>query len=206
MSVARAYHTMTLLPNGKVLVAGGGNRTIANLSSAELYDPATGTWIATGSMTTSHQAHTANLIPNGKVLVAGGSGASAAVATAEIYEPATGIWTATAAMNTARIGHVAAVLPSSNKVLVAGGNDANGVALSSAELYDPGWGLFINMYAGLTISAPVGSTNQIQYVNDLNNPNWIPLTNLVLPSNPYIFIDYGSPSQSHRFYRDVPLP
>src|SRR5258708_2855268 len=61
----------------------------------------------------------------------------------------------------------------------------------------------INLYAGLTISAPVGSTNLIQYVNDLNNTNWTTLTNLVLPSSPYIFIDYNSPNQRERFYRDV---
>ncbi len=66
--------------------------------------------------------------------------------------------------------------------------------------------LTLQMYAGLTILAPVGSTNQIQYVNDLNNTNWTTLTNLVLPSNPYIFIDYDSPGQSRRFYRDVLAP
>jgi len=63
--------------------------------------------------------------------------------------------------------------------------------------------LGINMYAGLTISAPVGSTNEVQYVTALTSTNWITLTNLVLPSTPYIFIDYGSAGQPHRFYRDV---
>ena len=60
-----------MLPNGKVLVAGGdGDSGI--LTSAELYDPATGTWTATGSLTTARSIHTATLLPNGKVLVAGG--------------------------------------------------------------------------------------------------------------------------------------
>src|SRR5437667_8324211 len=67
---ARTRHTATLLPNGKVLVA-GGNQGPA-LSSAELYDPATGTWTATGSLGTARERPTATLLPNGKVLVAGG--------------------------------------------------------------------------------------------------------------------------------------
>ena len=69
MATARCLHTATLLPNGKVLVAGGVDGV---LSSAELYDPASGTWSATGSMGTARDYHTATLLPNGQVLVAGG--------------------------------------------------------------------------------------------------------------------------------------
>ena len=69
-------HTATLLPNGQVLVAGGAGSASGALSSAELYDPALGTWSATGSLTTARIFHTATLLPNGKVLVAGGSGAA----------------------------------------------------------------------------------------------------------------------------------
>ena len=69
----REYHTATLLPNGKVLVAGGWNfNTLNTLASAELYDPATGTWTTTGSLANARYFHTATLLPNGKVLVAGG--------------------------------------------------------------------------------------------------------------------------------------
>ena len=67
----RTSHTATLLPNGKVLVAGGYNG-FGSLSSAELYDPATGSWSPTGSLGTARDSHTATLLPNGKVLVAGG--------------------------------------------------------------------------------------------------------------------------------------
>src|SRR5262249_23145656 len=65
---ARTRHTATLLPNGKVLVAGGNNGPALN--SAELYDPATGTWTATSSMATARERPTVTLLPNGKVLVA----------------------------------------------------------------------------------------------------------------------------------------
>jgi hypothetical protein len=130
MGTARYEHTATLLPNGKVLVAGGLN----GLSSAELYDPASGTWTATGSMGTARYEHTATLLPNGKVLVAGGYNGPA-LSSAELYDPASGTWTATGSMGTARGEHTATLLPS-GKVLVAGGFDLSN-ALSSAELYDP---------------------------------------------------------------------
>jgi Kelch motif len=73
-----------LLPNGKVLVA-GGSTGIDVVSSAELYDPGTGTWTATGSMATARYFHTARLLPNGKVLVAGGFNGSA-LSSAELDE------------------------------------------------------------------------------------------------------------------------
>src|SRR3984893_14021745 len=70
LAAARQEHTATLLPNGKVLVAGGiGNS--GDLARAELYDPASGTWTATGSLATARANHTATLLPDGKVLVAG---------------------------------------------------------------------------------------------------------------------------------------
>src|SRR5436190_216373 len=62
---ARYNHTATLLPSGKVLVAGGYNGSY--LSSALLYDPATGSWSATGSLGTGRSSHTATLLPSGKV-------------------------------------------------------------------------------------------------------------------------------------------
>jgi len=134
-------HTATLLSNGKVLVAGGYNGSW--LSSAELYDPSTGTWTATGSMNTGRTAHTATLLPNGKVLVAGGWNAFASVSHAELYDPAKGTWT-TGMLTTTRYEHTATLLPN-GKVLVAGGYRDG--SLSGAELYDPANGTWTNTVA-----------------------------------------------------------
>ncbi len=99
---ARGFHTATLLPNGKVLVAGGVGSDFSSLTSAELYDPTSGTWTATGSLATARERHTATLLPNGKVLAAGGF---FNIASAELYDPASGTWTATGSLASAREGH-----------------------------------------------------------------------------------------------------
>jgi hypothetical protein len=127
----RYLHTATLLPNGKVLVAGGVDNADIDLASAEVYDPVHGTWAATGNLTTSREGHTATLLANGKVLVAGGG-----TATAEIYDPVAGTWTPTGNLTTARSADTATLLPNGT-VLLAGGYDSGGNILSSAELYDP---------------------------------------------------------------------
>jgi len=136
-------YTTTLLPNGKWLVAGGekGNGGNADCEKARLYDPITGTWTNTGSMTGKRMYHAAALLSNGKVLVVGGEsgGDNSQLSSAEIYDPATGTWTRTGSLNVARQGGHTATLLSDGKVLVAGGATRNGrtVYLSSAELYDP---------------------------------------------------------------------
>jgi hypothetical protein len=82
MRTARVYHTATLLSDGRVLVAGGGDAT------AELYDPATATFSSTGSMAVARSSHTATLLSDGRVLVAGGADNNAgALASAELYQP-----------------------------------------------------------------------------------------------------------------------
>jgi hypothetical protein len=144
LNTGREFHTATLLSNGQVLVAGGNDSTFAPLSSAELYDPTNGTWTPTGSLNYPHDRHTATLLLNGQVLVAGGSSTSqAGESSAELYNPTSGTWTLTGSLNggQGRHAHAAILLPS-GKVLVAGGFDEQGEALSSAELYDPGSGMW----------------------------------------------------------------
>ena len=101
-----------------MLVAGGVNVDTV-LDSAELYDPATGTWSATGSMHDARTNHTATLLLNGKVLVVGGNGSESILTSAELYDPATGTWSPTGSLNVARYYHTATLL-ADGRVLVAG--------------------------------------------------------------------------------------
>jgi Kelch motif protein/galactose oxidase-like protein len=141
MSTARYFHSATLLPGGKVLVAGGWNGTTA-FSSAELYDACTGSWTTTGSMGTGRFRPAATLLSDGRVLVAGGRNSSGVLSSAETYtyDPGTetGSWTPANSMGTPRDTHTATLLPN-GKVLVAGGN-GGGFDWSSAELYNPATG------------------------------------------------------------------
>jgi N-acetylneuraminic acid mutarotase len=142
LATARDDHAVTLLPNGKVLVAGGyssDGETSATLASAELYDPATGGWTSTRSLGAARRGATAILLPNGKVLIAGGIGESNKLASAELYDPATGTWSSTGSLGAARQGATATLL-ANGKVLVVEGTDHNGFALASAELYNPATG------------------------------------------------------------------
>src|SRR5580704_7890245 len=116
MTTLRSLHTATMLPNGKVLVAGGDDNSGHATASAEIYDPVAGRWTAAGNMTVPRTSHTATLLPNGTVLVAGGSRGTAvernsAQANAEIYDPVAGTWTVTGHMTSARVDHTATLLP-----------------------------------------------------------------------------------------------
>jgi len=141
MLTARQHHIATLLPDGKVLVA-GGDQGGANgiLANAELYNPATGSWTPTGPMIHARRDHTATLLPTGKVLVTGGGYDvnMQSFASAEVYDPVSGTWTDAGAMKYPRSAHTATLLRD-GRVLVAGGSTGN-VFLPSAELYDPATG------------------------------------------------------------------
>jgi len=149
LNTARFYHTATLLPDGRVLVAGGLDQNLFPVASAEIYDPASGTWTPTGSLVTARSQHTATLLPNGQVLVAGGFNNSTIdgkafpgnLADAELYDPASGAWQMTGSLTTARSSHTATLLPK-GQVLVAGGFTGSSTAGASAaaELYDPASG------------------------------------------------------------------
>jgi WD40 repeat protein len=146
MNLGRGSHTATLLPNGQVLVAGGFNNNFITptnyLSSAELYDPTTGSWTNTSVLNFARRGHGAVLLNNGKVLVMGGAGpgSSFSLATAELYNPETETWTTTGSMITNRAGFIASLLPN-GKVLVAGGAAFLWYyRLASAEVFDPNTG------------------------------------------------------------------
>ena len=156
LNTARYLDTATLLPNGKVLVAGGDagwdNPTV---NSAELYDPVSGTWSYTGSLNIGRESHTATLLPNGKVLVAGGwNDLNGPLDSAEIYDPSNGTWSSAANLNTVRFWHTATLLQN-DKVLVVGGSDEN-APLKSAEIYDPATGMW--SVTGSIIAARYGHT------------------------------------------------
>ncbi|WP_407562913.1 Kelch repeat-containing protein [Streptomyces sp. 184] len=153
LGTARHGHSSTVLVDGTVLVAGGigpagpeaeeGGR----LASAELYDPATGTWTPTpGDMTTARSLHAAALLPDGRVLVTGGEGDRAPRATgrslfsAEVFDPATGAWTPAAPMADSRLAHPLVPLED-GRVLAVGGRRSTGrgrgIGQGFCELYDP---------------------------------------------------------------------
>ncbi len=136
MQTSREFFTATLLANGEVLAAGGENSNLVFpfLSSAELYNPATGKWSATGSLNTGRYNHTATLLSNGQVLMVGGG---AHLASTELYNPASGTFSVAANLNTGRTDHSTVSL-TNGEALTMGGYDGSGGNigyLSSAELF-----------------------------------------------------------------------
>jgi hypothetical protein len=139
MASERELHTATLLHDGRVLMAGGTDGP-KDLASAELYDPKTGTFEATGSMTDPRTSPASALLLNGEVLIVGGTAVLAGqpditdFASAELYDPASGTFKPTGSMNADR-GVPTATLLQDGRVLVVGGMGGSDGA--SAELYWP---------------------------------------------------------------------
>ncbi|MFI5302264.1 MAG: Kelch repeat-containing protein, partial [Polyangiales bacterium] len=134
LSTPRNAHTATLLTSGQVLFVAGHDGTTW-ISSAELYDPTTGTFADTGDSSIPRDFHTAERLSSGKVIVIGGYGGGA-VSAAVVYDPSTGTFTSSGSLVTGRYFH-ASVRLSADKVLVVGGIDNFGNYLAKAELYDP---------------------------------------------------------------------
>ncbi len=157
----RSSHTATLLPDGRVLVAGGcvqpepSGQCSKATATAEIYDPAHRSFARTASMTTARIGHVATLLADGRVLVSGGcatlncgAARSSSERSAELYDPAAGRWTKTGGMVFVQHHPTATVLPSGpasvcgsncGKVLVVGTATAlDGTSTpTDAELYDP---------------------------------------------------------------------
>ena len=148
MVQAQGGATNTRLADGRVLFAGGaqasdsgGKIVLTRLATAELYDPATGKFSATGSLTRPRADHTATLLDTGEVLIAGGDGDSSNEdKTAELYDPATGTFTRTGDMTIGRAMAKATKL-ADGRVLILG-YFAGTTVTKSAELYDPNTGTF----------------------------------------------------------------
>jgi hypothetical protein len=147
MATPRAYHTATLLPNGKVLVAGGVQVNNGSpLAGAELYNPSTGTFSPTGSMTIGRKGHRAALLGNGKVLVAGGAASSSAAM--ELYDPNTERFSSAGTCPLSFTEKFAIVVLDDGTVLLVGGKPIAGGSVahappacrSKAVLYDPAAG------------------------------------------------------------------
>ena len=150
MTVRRALHPAILLDGppcheasppaycGKVLVVGGrtcdqpapATCPTTRTNTAELYDPATGTWTATGSMLRQRSNLDLAILPDGKVLAAGGFGTEAST-TAEIYDPVLGDWQTTDSLRS-RTRASAAVLDD-GRVLATSGFGAG----NTSDIFDP---------------------------------------------------------------------
>ena len=130
----RSGHSATLLPNGKVLIAGGMRRNQDFYKSAELYDPATGKFQPTGEMNERRVGQIAVLLRTGKVLIAGGWVGQGGTDLAELYDPATGKFTTISKM-TMRRGRPSATVLKNGDVLIAGGEVEDNEPVESAEIF-----------------------------------------------------------------------
>ncbi len=158
LTEARARSTSTLLPDGRVLIAGGGTdiNSLApqSTNSANLYDPSTGLFTATGSLLASRFEHTATLLASGQVLIAGGEDVADIHDIADLYDPSTGLFSATTnTLGTPRSRHTATLLADGSVLLVGG----NGGGAGTAEIYNPSTGLF-SPTTGLLVDLRVDHT------------------------------------------------
>ncbi len=161
MTMARGSATATLLPNGKVLIAGGFDGSTTTTNGTELYDPATNTLSAGPPLRHARGEATATLLPNGKVLVAGGNDGTNPLMSTELYDIATNTFSPGPSMVAARFA-AGATLLANGKMLIAGGNGLTSGGLSSTELYDPSANSFA---AGPSMSVAQGPCTAILMPN-----------------------------------------
>ena len=137
MSEARKDMASALLPDGRVLVAGGVGDHKEGLKSAEVWDPETGTWSLSSKMSVGRERPEAVVLQDGRVMVIGGKDPLfRSLDSSDVYDPIAGTWTETSAMAIPRYLHRATRL-ADGRVLVVGGGKRDGPYLDSGEVYDP---------------------------------------------------------------------
>jgi hypothetical protein len=138
MTQARAGHTATALPDGRVVLAGGYDGTY--LSSVEVFEPDRGRFVMIGRLNEGRSGHTATLLADGQILIAGGVGRGwSFLSSTELFDPATGRSQPVGPLSVPRESHTATVL-TDGRVLIVGGHRGRREAMevyASAELYDP---------------------------------------------------------------------
>jgi hypothetical protein len=134
MGTPRLWATATLLPNGKVLVAGGYNG-LEPMASAEIFDPAMKTFTPTGAMAKARFRHVAVALSDGKVLIAGGGNK-----TCEIYDPATGAFQPSATLAADRLDLSGTLLKDGRVLLAFGVSGKSNKPVAGGEYFDPATG------------------------------------------------------------------
>jgi hypothetical protein len=152
MVYTRSGHCASLLPDGRVLIVGGGDANANLVDTAEVFDPVAQTFSTTGNLNQARTGATATLLSTGKVLIAGGQDSRGTLLSgAELYDPSSGTFTLTGNMLSPRAQHTATLL-NNGKVLMVGG----GHGMNSVEIFDPTTGLFTS--TGSLIQARVHFT------------------------------------------------
>lgn len=191
LATKRSENTVTVLPNGQVLFAGGFDTDLSKpFNSVEAYDPLTGRWSTKASMSTAREDAVAVLLTDGRILVAGGSDGTHSLKSAEIYDPSLNAWSNAGDMSAGRNTAVAHVL-ADGRVMVAGGyDDLGGGTTNTVDIYNPVTNAWSNtglmgqkrQIAGI-VQLPDG---QVLVAGGIDAPptaeTWDPATNLWTPT------------------------
>ncbi len=137
MSISRGFHSGTVLRDGRVLIIGGYISQDTDTASVEIFDPATNTFRANGSLNIPRHGHTATLLPDGRVLIVGGYNMTW-LNSAELYDPATGQSTNTQPLFKHGTSHTATLLKDGRVLVIAGAIQSGFSAPDDrVEIFDP---------------------------------------------------------------------